>query len=61
MLYARLIPVFSPDPESKTMLPEIMRACRVFLGGTTEVTTMNDSPIGFTRGLAIHVVLQPSS
>ena len=34
--------MFSPDPESKTMLPETMRACSVFLGGTTELTTMNN-------------------
>src|ERR1700739_3567017 len=53
MLYARLIPVFRPDPESRTMLPETMRACKVFVIGTTEVTTVVTSPERFERRLCV--------
>jgi hypothetical protein len=34
-----LMAVFRPEPERRTMLPETIRACRVFLLGTTEVAT----------------------
>jgi hypothetical protein len=30
MLYAKLIPVARPDPDSKTKLPETIRACNGF-------------------------------
>jgi len=31
--------VFRPEPDKRTMLPDTIRACRVFLLGTAEVAT----------------------
>jgi hypothetical protein len=39
MLYARFMAVFRPEPDKRTMLPDTIRACRVFLLGTAEVAT----------------------
>jgi hypothetical protein len=47
MLYARLMAVFRPEPDKRTMLPETIRACRVFLLGTTEVATETPELYGY--------------